>query len=73
MTTDKRFTCRFCGTHLNAWLPVPKQLDGATLLRHPSQSHPSEVGPYLEHRRTEDIAAVAAQAFTVVERGNDGI
>jgi hypothetical protein len=36
----------------------------ATLLTHAS---PMEIGPYLEHMRTEDTATVAAQVFEVVE------
>jgi hypothetical protein len=31
-----------------------------------SQSHPTEIRPYLERMRTEDIATVAADAFAVV-------
>jgi hypothetical protein len=33
--------------------------------------HPTEVGPYLKHMATEDIATVAAEAFEVVEEGDD--
>jgi hypothetical protein len=61
------YRCRFCGVILNAWLPVPKRPDGAMLLGHLSQQHPTELKPYLEQMRTEDIGHVAAQAFEVVE------
>ena len=44
-----------------------KRPNGAMLLHHLSNWHPSEVGPYLERMRTEDIATVAAKAYEVVE------
>jgi hypothetical protein len=37
------------------------------LLHHLSQSHPTEVRPYLERMRPEDIATVTAEAYEVVE------
>ena len=42
-----RYRCHFSGAVLPAWLPVPKQPDGAMLLYHLSQHHPDQVGPYL--------------------------
>jgi hypothetical protein len=59
--------CRFRGTVLPGWLPVPKRPDGVMLLGHLSQQHPTKVGPHLERMRTEDIAQVAAEACEVVE------
>jgi hypothetical protein len=35
-------------------------------VHHLSASHPTEVGPYLERMRTEDIATVAAEAYEVM-------
>jgi hypothetical protein len=58
----KHYRCRFCGRELPAWLPVAKRPDGPMLLKHLSTIHPTEVGPYLERMRTEDIATVAAEA-----------
>jgi hypothetical protein len=55
-----------------AWLPVAKRSEGSMLLYHLSQHHPDEVGPYLERMRTECIAPVAAEAFEVVEKEEDG-
>ena len=37
------------------------------LVHHLSLMHPAEVGPYLDHMATEDIATVAAEAYEVVE------
>jgi hypothetical protein len=47
---------------------VAKRPHGALLLHHLSQSHPDQVGPYLDRmRHDEDIATVAAEAYEVVE------
>jgi hypothetical protein len=68
--TRKRFKCKFCGVILPAWLPVAKRPNGAMLLTHLSQNHRAEVAVkrLLERMRTEEIAAVAAEAFEVVEK-----
>jgi hypothetical protein len=54
--------------------PAPARLaasgeapQGAMLLHHLGARHPTEIGPYLERMRTEDIATAAAEAFEVVE------
>jgi hypothetical protein len=74
MTTHKRFKCRYCGAVLPAWYPVPGLPNGAMLLGRLSQHHPDQVGRYLDQMRgSEDIGAVAAEAFEVVEREDDGI
>jgi hypothetical protein len=44
-----------------------KRPNGAMRLHHLSDWYPSEVGPYVERMRTEDIATVAAKAYEVVE------
>jgi hypothetical protein len=44
MATSKRFTCRFCGRVLPAWLPAAQAPDGARLLHHLSRSHPTRSG-----------------------------
>jgi hypothetical protein len=64
---QKRYRCRYCGREFPAWLPVVKRPDGPMLLNHLSTMHPTEVGPYLERMRTEDIATVAAEAYEVEE------
>ena len=56
MTTRKRFKCRFCGSMLPAWLPVPNRPDGTMLLYHLSQQHTEHMGPSLERMRTEDTS-----------------
>ena len=70
----RRIRCRFCGQLLNAWLPVAQEPNGALLLGHLSAQHPTEVKRFLDQMHTtEDIARVAAEAFELVERENDGI
>jgi hypothetical protein len=49
-----------------AWLPAAKRSNGAMLLHHLGDMHPTEVGPYLKRMETEDIATVAAKAYEVV-------
>jgi hypothetical protein len=66
--TFRRYRCRYCGAVLPAWLPVAQAVDGAMLLRHLGLQHPDQVGAYLDRmRHDEDIAAVAAEGFEVVE------
>ena len=65
--SNKHYRCRFCGVVLNAWLPAAKRPNGALLLGHLAQHHPDEVRPYLERMRTEDIGAVAAETYELVE------
>jgi hypothetical protein len=67
MPPRKRYRCRYCGHTLPAWLPRAKRPNGAMLLYHLSQQHSDQVGPYLEHMRTECMATVAAEAFEVVD------
>jgi hypothetical protein len=67
MPPHKRYRCRYCGHILPSWLPRAKRSNGAMLLYHLSQQHLDQVGPYLEHMRTECIATVAAKAFEVAE------
>jgi hypothetical protein len=59
--------CRCCGFVLPAWLPMAKRPNGAMLLYHLGDRHPSEVGPYLKRMETEDIGTVATEAYEVVE------
>jgi hypothetical protein len=67
MPPRKRYRCIYCSAKLPAWLPVAKRPEASMLLCHLGQHHLKEVGPYLERMRTECIAAVAAEAFEVVE------
>jgi hypothetical protein len=63
-----RFRCRFCGITLSAWLAVPGETDGATLLHHVAQSHPAELGRYLDQMHTtDDITPAIVQDYEVVE------
>jgi hypothetical protein len=61
------YRCRFCGRLLPAWLAVAKRPNGAMLLYHLGDLHPTEIGHYLARMRTEEIATVAAEAFEGVE------
>ena len=64
MIPRKGFSCRLCGITVPAWLPVQRVPDGAMLLYHLGQSHPTEVRRFLDQMRTtDDIARVAMQAF----------
>jgi hypothetical protein len=66
--THPRFRCRFCGAVFSAWLAVPGEPDGATLLNHVAQAHPREVGRYLDQMHTtDDITPATLQAYEVVE------
>jgi hypothetical protein len=47
-------------------MPVAQRPNGAMLLHHLGDMHPSEVRPYLKRMETEDIATVAAEAYEVV-------
>jgi hypothetical protein len=46
---------------------VVQHPNGAMLLHHLGDMHPTEVRPYLTRMETEDIATVAAEAYEVVE------
>jgi hypothetical protein len=49
----------------SAWLAVPGEPDGALLLHHMSQSHPREVGRYLEPMHTiDDLTPAIVQAYS---------
>jgi hypothetical protein len=52
---------------LPALLPVPQGPDGAILLGHLHQQHATELGPYPEGMRTEDVATVVVQASELLE------
>jgi dissimilatory sulfite reductase (desulfoviridin) alpha/beta subunit len=67
MPTRKRYRCRYCGTHLNAYLPWAKAPNSALLLGHLGQQHLKEVGPYLQRMETESIDQVLSELFEVVE------
>ncbi len=62
-----RDRCRSCGRGLPAWLPAAQRPNGAMLLHHLADMHPTEARPYLTRMETEDIAPVAAEAYEVVE------
>ena len=63
-----RYRCRFCGVTFSAWLAVPGEPDGALLLHHISQSHPRELGRYLDQMpTTDDITPAILQAYEEVE------
>jgi hypothetical protein len=63
-----RFRCRFCGVTFLAWFSVPGEPDGALLLHHITQSHPNELGFYLDQMHSDDdITPAILQAYEVVE------
>jgi hypothetical protein len=45
--SHRRYRCRFCGRLLPAWLPAAQRPNGAMLLHHLADMHPSEAKPYL--------------------------
>ena len=63
----KRYRCRYYGRELPAWLPAPQRPNGAMLLYHLGAMHPTEVRPYMERMRTEDIGTAAAEAYEIVD------
>jgi hypothetical protein len=68
MPPRTRYRCRYCGVLLPAWLPVAKQPDGAMLLHHLGDAHPTEAGPYLDRMQTtDDIGPVAAEAYELID------
>jgi hypothetical protein len=67
MPPCKRYSCRYCGTVLRAWLPVAKRPESSMLIYHLGQHHLEAVGPYLRRMETECIDAVLRELFEVVE------
>ena len=67
MTARRRYRCRFCGTHLNAWRPWAKAPNSALLLGHVAQQHMDQLGPYLRRMKTECITSVVTELFALVE------
>jgi hypothetical protein len=66
----RRYRCRYCGHELPAWLPAAQAPDGALLLHHLAQQHPTEVGAYLARMPTDDDhEPVVVEAFEVIEDG----
>jgi hypothetical protein len=59
--------CKRCGDVLHGLLPVDYAPDEALLLHHLSWHHRAQVKPLLERMRTEDIGAVAMEAFERLE------
>ena len=49
--------------------PGSPRPNGAMLLHHLGDMHPTEVRPYLKRMETEDIATVAAEAYEVIPEG----
>jgi hypothetical protein len=66
--TQPGFRCRFCGITLSAWRSVLGEPDSALLLHHITQSHPTELTPFLDQVHTDDdITPAIVQAYEVVE------
>jgi hypothetical protein len=63
----RRYRCRFCGTHLNAYLPWAQAPNSALLLGHLGQQHMDQFRPYLTRMETECIDRVLLECFTLVE------
>jgi hypothetical protein len=66
MTPYRQYRGRVCGWVLPAWLAAAQRPDGAMLLHHLADRHPSEIRPSLPRMATEEIAPVAAEAYEVV-------
>jgi hypothetical protein len=63
----KRYRCRVCGTHLNAYLPWAKAPNSVPLLGHLGQQHLDQLRPYLTRMETECIDTVLRELFEVVK------
>jgi len=64
--------CRYCGCVLPGLWRIDHKPNGAMLLNHLSVMHPTEVRPYLDRLRTEDIGTVAMEAFERIEGDETG-
>ena len=67
MPSRKQYRCRYCGAHLNAWLPWAKAPNSALLLGHLAQQHMDQLRPYLKRMEVECIDAVLSELYEVVE------
>jgi hypothetical protein len=65
--SHRQYRCRYCGIHLNAWLPAAQCPEASMLLYHVGQHHPDQVGPYLRRMETECISTVVVEAYEVIE------
>jgi len=63
----RRYRCRFCGTHLNAYLPWAKAPNSALLLGHLAQQHMHQLRPYLTRMETECIDRVLNELYAMIE------
>jgi hypothetical protein len=71
MTSRRQYRCIYCGRALPAWLVAAKRPNGAMLLHHLADMHPTEATPYLRRMETECIGTVAAEAYEVVEENEN--
>jgi len=62
LTPHRRYRCTYYGRVLPAWLPAAQRPNGAMLLHHLADMHPTEARPYLKQMEMEDIGTVAAEA-----------
>jgi hypothetical protein len=65
--SQQSYRCRSGGREVSTWLSAAKRPNGAMLLHHLEDMHPTNVRPYLKRMEAEDIATVAAEAYEVVE------
>ena len=73
MPPRKRYCCRYCATHLNAYLPWAKAPNSALLLGHLGQQHMDQLRPYLKRMETECIDTVVVELYELVEGENKAI
>jgi hypothetical protein len=64
----KRYRCRYCGTHLNAYLPWAQAPNSALLLGHLAQQHMDQLRLYLKRMEVECIDTIlTTELFDLVE------
>jgi hypothetical protein len=71
MPPRKRYRCRFCGTHLNAYLPWAKAPNSALLLGHLAQQHMNQFRPYLKRMETECIDTILTTELYALVEGDE--
>jgi hypothetical protein len=68
MKLRRRYRCRYCGLRFNAWRPWARAPNGVLLFGYLRLHHADQMGPYRARLDAgEDLTAVAAEAYEVVE------
>jgi hypothetical protein len=73
MLPHKRYRCRYCGTHLNAYLPWAQAPNRAVLLGHlGQQQHLDQLRPYLRRMEVEGLDVVLMELDELIEGETSG-